>query len=68
MFGEKISYIRKKKDAECYNHKSIGELRKEVEACECTEEDFECDFGFTKDAIDPKVCSPINKNFSLQEK
>lgn len=49
LFGSKISYIRKKIDAECFNRREISDLRKVQGACECSEEDFECDYGYVKD-------------------
>lgn len=36
-------------------------------ACECTEEDFECDYGYTRDAVDEKKCVPMNAKFAKKK-
>ncbi|KAL4463962.1 hypothetical protein ABPG74_005899 [Tetrahymena malaccensis] len=64
LFGSKISYIRKKTDSSCFNSRKVGDLRMIQGSCECTEEDFECDYGFTKDLIDETKCVPINAKFA----
>jgi len=45
--GEKITYVRRKRDACCFNGKAYDRIVK-VEYCECTEEDWECDLGFER--------------------
>jgi hypothetical protein len=45
LLGRRINYIRKKRDAECFNSEE-HERWSIQEFCECTEEDWECDFGF----------------------
>ena len=40
LFGHKNQYLRKKKDRQCYNQKSLERLYR-VEDCECTRQDFE---------------------------
>ncbi|KAL8304148.1 hypothetical protein RB597_004564 [Gaeumannomyces tritici] len=45
LFGHKSSYLRKKTDRSCYNGNKIQQLRN-IEICECTRQDFECDFNF----------------------
>lgn len=35
-----------------------------VGSCECTEEDYECDFGFIKDLVDDNKCVPMNPKFA----
>eukprot|EP01022_Parablepharisma_sp_SALTPOND_P013690 TRINITY_DN183_c0_g1_i3.p1 TRINITY_DN183_c0_g1~~TRINITY_DN183_c0_g1_i3.p1 ORF type:complete len:882 (+),score=44.54 TRINITY_DN183_c0_g1_i3:646-3291(+) len=47
LLGRKISYVRRKRDSECYNGVKF-ESPVSVENCECTEEDYECDFGFIR--------------------
>ena len=45
MLGRKVSYMRKKPEARCYSElKSL----KKVENCECTEDDYECEYGFAR--------------------
>jgi hypothetical protein len=45
LLGRKVIYIRRKREAQCYNGLDF-ERKTIVENCSCTEEDFECDFGF----------------------
>ncbi|GAB5370045.1 hypothetical protein AAMO2058_001458500 [Amorphochlora amoebiformis] len=47
LMGHKVKYTRRKQDAQCYNPEEI-ERMEEVEHCVCTEEDFECDYGFAR--------------------
>jgi len=47
LMGHKIAYTRRKREAQCY----IPEAHERMvflENCTCTEEDFECDYGFTR--------------------
>ena len=62
LFGSKVSYIRKKIDSECFNSRIVSDLRKEVGSCECTHEDFECDFGYERDLADPNKCVAIDQD------
>lgn len=61
LFGKKIKYSRRKRDAKCFNPE---ELEKEVlmESCECTHEDWECDVGYHRE-IDGKECIPLSNAF-----
>ncbi|KAH8585131.1 sortilin [Cryptosporidium sp. chipmunk genotype I] len=47
MLGKQVVYTRKKQTAECYNGQ---DFRRPVEKklCTCTEEDFTCEFGFSR--------------------
>ncbi|KAL7628165.1 vacuolar protein sorting/targeting protein PEP1 [Parahypoxylon ruwenzoriense] len=45
LFGHKNYYLRKKKDRTCYNGHKLTHLYS-VENCECTRQDFECDYNF----------------------
>ncbi|KAJ1609757.1 putative sortilin [Cryptosporidium canis] len=47
MLGKQLVYTRKKQTAECYNGQ---DFRRPVEkkSCACTEEDFTCEFGFSR--------------------
>ena len=49
LLGVKTTYIRRKRDAQCYNPNSF-EFMSNYEACACTEEDWECDFGYERDS------------------
>lgn len=48
LFGHKNYYLRKKKDRKCYNGGKLNHLYS-VENCECTRQDFECDYNFELD-------------------
>ncbi|RYO75072.1 hypothetical protein DL762_010213 [Monosporascus cannonballus] len=45
LFGHKNQYLRKKKDSKCYNDQPLRQLVNVVD-CECTRQDFECDYNF----------------------
>lgn len=47
IFGRTIVYQRKKPDAKCFNP-SIFDHIVEVHNCPCTEEDYECDIGYSR--------------------
>lgn len=65
LLGHKISYSRRKQGAECYNGLKY-ESQLDYENCQCTEEDFECDFGFArKDVNSNSPCLPfINVSYA----
>lgn len=47
FLGKKITYVRRKRDRQCYN----GEEKEAIlyqENCPCSEMDFECDFGYKR--------------------
>jgi len=48
LMGHKTIYIRRKREAQCYNG-LLFERKTVVEHCECTENDYECDFGFARE-------------------
>ncbi|KAI1634357.1 vacuolar protein sorting [Biscogniauxia mediterranea] len=48
LFGHKNQYLRKKKDRNCYNDRNLQHLYS-VENCECTRQDYECDYNFEMD-------------------
>ncbi|KAI0882701.1 Oligoxyloglucan reducing end-specific cellobiohydrolase [Annulohypoxylon maeteangense] len=48
LFGHRNQYLRKKKDRKCYNSYKLQHLYN-VENCECTRQDFECDYNFEMD-------------------
>ena len=47
ILGRSISYVRRKKNADCYNGQDFQRPTK-IDNCLCTEEDYECDYGYTK--------------------
>ncbi|KAK3362966.1 hypothetical protein B0T25DRAFT_468582 [Lasiosphaeria hispida] len=56
LFGHKSEYLRKKKDAKCYNDFKLQPLYSK-ENCTCNRVDYECDFNFELD--NHKQCSLI---------
>eukprot|EP00831_Metopus_contortus_P084527 TRINITY_DN9620_c0_g1_i2.p1 TRINITY_DN9620_c0_g1~~TRINITY_DN9620_c0_g1_i2.p1 ORF type:complete len:248 (-),score=26.78 TRINITY_DN9620_c0_g1_i2:34-720(-) len=63
--GRKITYSRRKRDRECFNGIQF-ERPTLVENCECTEDDYECDYGFVRqDEMANSPCVPISQvNYS----
>ncbi|KAI0204673.1 hypothetical protein F4808DRAFT_306358 [Astrocystis sublimbata] len=49
LFGHKNYYLRKKKDRKCYNERKLQQVYK-FETCECTREDYECDYNYELDS------------------
>lgn len=46
LLGVKTTYIRRKREAECFNPET--QLLITYENCECTEDDWECDLGYKR--------------------
>ncbi|KAI1160548.1 hypothetical protein F5B18DRAFT_503170 [Nemania serpens] len=49
LFGRKNQYLRKKKDRTCYNDGKLQSVYG-FETCECTRQDYECDYNFELDS------------------
>lgn len=64
LFGAKVSYTRKIRGVECFNPNVVSSYRKELGSCECTSEDFECDYGFKRSSDNPTKCVPLNEKFA----
>jgi hypothetical protein len=47
LMGHKTIYIRKMRESQCYNG-LLFERKTIIEHCDCTESDYECDFGFAR--------------------
>jgi hypothetical protein len=47
LLGRKVTYVRRKQNAECYNGLDY-ERKVVVENCQCTESDYECDVGYER--------------------
>ncbi len=57
LLGRKMAYARRRPDSECYNGARF-EHPVSVENCLCTEEDYECDFGFQRaDMLSNSPCT-----------
>lgn len=58
LLGKKMIYIRRKREADCFNGQDF-ERKSLVEYCTCTNYDYECDEGFTRPSHS-ESCTPIN--------
>jgi len=47
LMGHKVSYTRRKRTSQCFNPEK-HERSQFIEHCPCTEEDFECDYGYKR--------------------
>ncbi len=45
LLGHKVTYTRRKREAACFNPQKL-ETAVTHDNCACTEEDFECDYGY----------------------
>jgi hypothetical protein len=54
--GHTQYYQRRKPDADCYVGQKYNEPVASEQPCKCTEDDYECDFGFVRD--DKHQCVP----------
>lgn len=61
VFGKKMRYVRRKRNADCFNGEDY-EKKVIVDFCPCSEEDWECDYGFYR-KMDTKECHPISAEF-----
>ncbi|KAI4104465.1 MAG: hypothetical protein L6R37_003208 [Teloschistes peruensis] len=58
VMGRKEYFTRRKADADCFiREKGFQEQEPDFKNCECTKEDFECDYNFKK-SEDGKDCVP----------
>ncbi|KAM3137134.1 vacuolar protein sorting/targeting protein PEP1 [Paramecium bursaria] len=61
LMGQKYRFVRRKREAKCFNQQSQDKLYY-IDRCNCTEEDWECDFGFYR-KINGGKCVPIASMF-----
>ena len=61
LFGKRVKYVRRKREADCFNGEDY-EKKNIVDFCPCSEEDWECDFGFYR-KIETNECLPISSEF-----
>ncbi|KAI9850164.1 MAG: vacuolar protein sorting/targeting protein PEP1, partial [Vezdaea acicularis] len=55
VMGEQQFYERRKADAECFVNRDFKDPVPDTKPCDCTEEDFECDFNFER-SFDGETC------------
>eukprot|EP00794_Sanderia_malayensis_P005685 gene5685-6386_t len=58
ILGQKYIYTRRKNDVCCYNGLGFTPLAN-ISTCECTVNDFDCDFGFKRDRFG-SLCTPTS--------
>ncbi|MFM7852336.1 MAG: hypothetical protein ACKO96_10585, partial [Flammeovirgaceae bacterium] len=63
LMGKKTVFVRRKREIECYNGIDF-ERGKNVEQCQCSDEDYECDVGFTR-LLPNDPCTPISDESPL---
>jgi len=56
--------LRRKRSARCWNDEN-EDYGFHFEACPCTEEDWECDFGFHRDV--DTTCQPIDSKYVIDK-
>jgi hypothetical protein len=56
IMGQKISFKRRKIDAECAIREEFKKPEPKFESCKCTKMDYECDYNFDEDDGD---CKPV---------
>jgi hypothetical protein len=63
--GHKTIYIRKKRESKCFNGQTL-ERKTIVEHCDCTDSDYECDFGFYR-FLPGRPCINLNKKHKTDD-
>ncbi|KAF1992071.1 vacuolar protein sorting protein [Aulographum hederae CBS 113979] len=58
IMGHTQSFQRRKPDADCFVNFGFKEALPQSEPCDCTDEDFECDFNFVR-SEDRTECRPV---------
>ncbi|SPN97008.1 probable Vacuolar protein sorting/targeting protein 10 [Cephalotrichum gorgonifer] len=48
LMGHKQTFTRRKKDADCFVKEEFTKAVAKTEDCECSDQDFECDFNFVR--------------------
>ena len=61
LLGKRTKYLRRKRDVKCFNPDTVERVAV-IEKCQCTEEDFECDFGYFR-KVEGGDCVPLTTKF-----
>lgn len=59
LMGHKQYYMRRKADADCFIGEAFKDPEPEFEICDCTDEDYECDYNFVKEGNDCVPAGPV---------
>lgn len=67
LLGQKVTYTRRKQDAECFNGDDHEAIKSRI-YCPCTEADFECDMNFVRNRGGQceHVPDPLNPDGTLE--
>ena len=49
FLGQQVTYVRRKQNSLCYNGEDLERVTHR-ESCQCTEIDYECDFGYFRNS------------------
>lgn len=63
--GNKVYVIRRKQTARCWNDQQ-AEHKNFVKSCSCSEEDWECDFGYIREDNGLGKCVPLDHKYQIQ--
>ena len=58
LLGRKVTYVRRKRDSQCFNQEQFDRWQFS-HFCECTEDDWECDYGYERKGNGP--CLPTDE-------
>lgn len=58
LFGREVTYIRRKREADCFVGRKITQPHSIVRNCTCNEHDFECEYNHRPDPHNPTRCIP----------
>jgi hypothetical protein len=58
LLGHQITYVRRKRDSQCFNGQKLDRMNY-VKDCACTENDYECDVGYTR-KMDGGPCTRVD--------
>ncbi|RCI00049.1 vacuolar protein sorting/targeting protein PEP1, partial [Rhizopus azygosporus] len=58
LFGREIAYYRRIRDHDCYIGEKLVQPREIVRNCQCTDEDYECDYNYIRDSNNKCVLVP----------
>eukprot|EP00331_Platyophrya_macrostoma_P012271 CAMPEP_0176421916 /NCGR_PEP_ID=MMETSP0127-20121128/9447_1 /TAXON_ID=938130 /ORGANISM="Platyophrya macrostoma, Strain WH" /LENGTH=888 /DNA_ID=CAMNT_0017802715 /DNA_START=25 /DNA_END=2691 /DNA_ORIENTATION=+ len=65
LMGHKITYVRRKRQAECFNPQEFDKIY-DYKNCQCTEEDWECDLGYERTKDDGPCVLSAGKEISYE--
>lgn len=61
--GRKVTYVRRKRESQCFNGLEFERITR-VENCQCTEEDYECEIGYSRSSMG-EPCTKDSSNTDI---